>query len=299
MELDAPFRNMVDKLGEWLQSLILLIPNIVAAALIIGVAFLAARLLRRATRRVLDRFSTYGQVNRLFASLVFLAAVGVGIFIALSVLGLSKAVTALLTGVGILGLALGFAFQDITENFISGVLMAFRRPIEVGDIVEVDDYFGTVHEINLRSTIVQTFQGKHVFLPNSLVIKNPLVNYSRTDRLRIDLNCGVAYGDDLDKAERIAREAVRDVIGRDDSRDIELFYEEFGDSSINFVLQLWISYKRQTDFLASQSDAIKKLKKAFDENGITIPFPIRTLDFGVVGGERLDEILPQRMYRET
>lgn len=299
MELDAPFRNMVDKLGEWLQSLILLIPNIVAAALIIGVVFLAARLLRRATRRVLDRFSTYGQVNRLFASLVFLAAVGVGIFIALSVLGLSKAVTALLTGVGILGLALGFAFQDITENFISGVLMAFRRPIEVGDIVEVDDYFGTVHEINLRSTIVQTFQGKHVFLPNSLVIKNPLVNYSRTDRLRIDLHCGVAYGDDLDKAERIAREAVRDVIGRDDSRDIELFYEEFGDSSINFVLQLWISYKRQTDFLASQSDAIKKLKKAFDENGITIPFPIRTLDFGVVGGERLDEILPQRMYRET
>ena len=298
MELSAPFADMIDKLGEWVRSLVLLIPNFIAALLIVLLAFVVANLVRRAMRRVLDRVSAYGQVNSLFATLTYVAVVGVGIFIALSVLGLSKAVTALLAGVGVLGLALGFAFQDITENFIAGALMAFRRPLEIGDIVEVIDHFGTVEEINLRSTIIQTFQGKHVFIPNSSVIQNPLINYSRTMTLRIDLQCGVAYGDDLEKAEKVALESMRDLAGRDATRDLEVFYEEFGGSSINFVIRFWIHYTKHTDFLKARSDAIKKLKRAFDENGITIPFPITTLDFGVVGGERLDEVLPKRLYGE-
>lgn len=298
MELNAPFAEMVDKLGEWLQSLILLIPNFVAAILIVGLAFAIAGLVRRAMRRVLNRVSSYAQVNKLFATLAYIAVVGIGFFIALSILGLSKAVTALLAGVGVLGLALGFAFQDITENFIAGVLMAFRRPLEVGDIVEVGDYLGTVEEINLRTTIIRTFQGKHVFIPNSTVIQNPLVNLSRTKSLRVDLQCGVAYGDDLEKAESVAVASLKDVAGRDASRDVEIFFEEFGGSSINFVIRFWVDYATQTDFLKARSDAIKRLKKAFDENGITIPFPIRTLDFGIVGGERLDEVLPQRLYED-
>jgi small conductance mechanosensitive channel len=153
-----------------------------------------------------------------------------------------------------------------------------------------------VHDVNLRTTIVRTFQGQHVIIPNKDIFQNPLVNYSKTTSRRVDLRCGVAYGDDLQEAERVAVDAITKA---GDVEDVELFYEEFGDSSINFVLRFWIHFEKQTDFLGARSRAIKQLKGAFDEHGITIPFPIRTLDFGVVGGEKLSEVLPQQFYAQS
>lgn len=132
-----------------------------------------------------------GWVDALVAALPNIVAA------ALIVLGLSKTVTTLLAGVGILGLALGFAFQDIAENFIAGVLMAFRRPIYIGDLIESNDFVGTVEEINLRTTVIRTADGKHVLIPNSEVLQNSIVNFSRSSELRVDLACGVSYGDDL------------------------------------------------------------------------------------------------------
>ena len=180
-----------------------------------------------------------------------------------------------------------------------GVLMAFRRPLQEGDIVETNDFSGVVQDVNLRTTVVRTFDGKDVLIPNKSVFQNPLVNYSRTPDLRVDLSCGVAYGDDLEKAERVAVAAVEGVMARDPARPVELFYEAFGDSSINFTVRFWIAYRRQTDYLGARSEAVKRIKRAFDENGITIPFPIRTLDFGILGGEKLSEVLPDRWYQAS
>lgn len=100
----------------------------------------------------------------------------------------------------------------------------------------------------------------------------------------------------MEKAEEVAKEAVAGVEGRDESRDVELFYTEFGDRSINFIVRFWIPFARQPDFLAARSSAICRLKVAFDDAGLTIPFPIRTLDFGVVGGEKLAEALPAEFF---
>ena len=291
MEQSSRIADLVDKLQAWLDALVVALPNAAAALLILLVALLIARGVRKALTRLLGRFSSHEQVNRLFATLGYVAVVGTGIFIALGVLGLSKTVTTLLAGVGILGLALGFAFQDIAENFIAGVMMAFRRPIQFGDLIETNGHFGTVEDVNLRTTVLRTLDGKHVIVPNSEVIQNVVVNLSRTPDLRVDIACGVAYGDDLETAERIALEALQDVPGRDTTRDVELYYDSFGDSSINFTARFWIQYSRHIDFLSARSEAIKRLKKSFDEGGITIPFPIRTLDFGVAGGVGLDEVI--------
>lgn len=284
--------DILEKILGWVEEFVLLFPNLVVALLVLILSLLIARVARRRSRRLIDRFSTQLQVNNLFANLVYLVILSAGLFIALSVLGLNETVATLLAGVGILGLALGFAFQDIAENFIAGVLMAFSRPLEVGDIVETNDFFGTVEEVNLRSTIIRTPQGQHVLIPNSEVFSNPLKNFSRTADQRVDLNCGVSYADDLEQAERIAIQIIEGLDVRDRDREVELYYEEFGGSSINFVLRFWIRYEAQRDFMAARSEAIKALKRAFDENGITIPFPIRTLDFGIEGGVRLDEMLP-------
>ncbi len=155
---------------------------------------------------------------------------------------------------------------------------------------------GTVVDVNLRSTRVRTFQGQIAIIPNSNVFQNPVENYS-TGQRRVDISCGVAYGDDLVTAPARSRSApCRGSSFVHPDRPVDLYFNEFGDSSINFSLRFWVDFAKQTDFLGAQSEAIIAIKKAFDDGGITIPFPIRTLDFGVVGGERLDEILPRRFY---
>lgn len=298
MNLNAIFADLVDKLQGWLAALILMLPNFVAAVIVVMVAALIARLVRRAVHGVLRRTSSYTTVNNLLATIAYGFVLGVGVFTALGILQLSTAVTSLLAGVGIIGLALGFAFQDLASNFIAGVLLSIRRPFIEGDLIEKGDYLGTVTEINLRSTRLRTLQGQTVIIPNADVFTNPVVNYSTGER-RVDLRCGVAYGDDLEKAREVALAAVRGVEGVNLERPVDLYYEEFGDSSIDFVLRFWIAFQRQPDFLRARSEAVIAVKKAFDESGITIPFPIRTLDFGVVGGERLDQVLPKRFYEDA
>ncbi len=295
MDLSGVSSDLLAKLEEWIEALILLLPNFVAAVLIVVVAAVIARLVRRGVHGVLSRASSYTTVNNLLATIAYAVVLAVGVFVALGVVGLDKAVTSLLAGAGIIGLALGFAFQDLASNFISGVLLSIRRPFAEGDIVETNDHFGTVVEINLRSTVLRSFQGQTVIIPNSNVLQSALINYSTRQR-RVDLRCGVAYGDDLEAAKRVALDAVNGLGAVDQSRPVDLHYEEFGDSSINFVLRFWVDFQKQTDFLQAQSDAIIAVKGAFDAAGVTIPFPIRTLDFGVVGGERLDEVLPRRFY---
>jgi small conductance mechanosensitive channel len=179
---------------------------------------------------------------------------------------------------------------------MAGILMIFRKPFQTGDLVESSDFFGRIEKINMRDTVGRTPQGLLVIIPNRLLIDNLLTNYNGNEHRRIDLACGVAYGDDLEQAEKIAIEAVERIGERISEQPVELFYEEFGDSSINFKIRFWVQAEQKI-YLAARSKAIKTIKAAFDANGITIPFPIRTLDFGVVGGEPLRDHL--KKIRET
>jgi small conductance mechanosensitive channel len=289
---------LVTKLQTWLTEFVALLPNLAVALIVILVAFLMARLVQRGVRTLMESVSDYAHVNDLVSTIARIGVILAGFFIALSILKLTGVVAALLAGAGVVGLALGFAFQDIASNFISGFMLAIRRPFHDGDIIETNDYLGKVDEINLRTTVIDTFRGQRVIIPNKEVLGNPMVNYSQRGMRRIDLSCGVAYGDDLEKAKRVALETVEGIEYRDESRDVDLYYNEFGDSSVNFVIRFWVEFTAQTDYLRAQSDSIMRLKKAYDDADVTIPFPIRTLDFGVVGGEKLNEVLPRSMYRE-
>ncbi len=288
--LSKAYNILTDKLQGWLESLTAMLPNFAVAVIILIVFIFLAKGVRAIANRLFKRFYDKPAVQNLFSTILYFTVLGVGLMISLNVLQLKQTVESLLAGAGIIGLALGFAFQDISANFISGIMIAIRKPIQVGDIIEVKDHMGTVEKINLRVTIIKTFQGLHVIIPNKDVFQNPLTNYTRTHERRIDLEVGVSYGDDLEKVKEIAIEAVKDKSFIMDGTDVRLFYTGFGDSSINFVLQMWIQYPDQPGFLGARSDAIMAVKKAFDENGITIPFPIRTLDFGIKGGEALSEM---------
>lgn len=287
--MDKAYEIIRDKLTLWLKEIIRLLPNIALAALVLVLGFFIAKWLKNLTGKVSKRIIHNETLRNLFTSLVYIFLLGVTIFITLSVLQLDKAVTSILAGAGIIGLALAFAFQDIASNFMSGIFLSIRRPLHTNDIVKIKDYMGQVMEINLRDTVIKTFQGQMVIIPNKEVLQNPIENYSLLGKRRMDLNAGVSYGDDLEKVKEITVKAVEGIPGLTDDT-ITMFYDEFGDSSINFVLRLWVNTPQQPDYLQVKSEAIMRIKKAYDENNITLPFPIRTLDFGIKGGVPLNEI---------
>lgn len=278
------------KLGEWAEGFVAMLPNAAVALLVMILFYFIARIARFASKKILDKLSDKSAINNLFAAMVNLFVLAIGLIIALNLLHLEKTVTSLLAGAGILGLAIGFAFQDVSANFIAGILMAFRKPIQVGDIISSQGYTGVVEEIDMRVTVIRTFQGLHVIVPNKDVFQTPVTNYTKTSDRRIDLEVGISYAENLERVKKITLDAVKDLPYLLPDKEVGFYYHEFGDSSINFTIMIWVHYPDEPGFLKARSDVIIKIKKAFDENGITIPFPIRTLDFGIKGGQKLSEM---------
>lgn len=279
-----------EKLTYWLESLIKLLPNIFLAVVVLVLGLFIAKFIRKIAHKLFAKISKNITLNNLFSSIVYLTIIGIVIFTVLSILKLDKAVTSILAGAGILGLALAFAFQDIAANFMSGVFISFRKPLRVGDIVEVKDYMGKITEVNLRDTVMETFKGQVVIIPNKEVFQNPIENYSHIQKRRFDLTVGVSYGEDLEKVQKITYDAVKDISNLSEEDEVKVFFTEFGDSSINLSVRMWVNTPEQSVYNKVGSEAIIRIKKAYDENEIVIPFPIRTLDFGIKGGLPLNEV---------
>lgn len=298
MDINQAFELIVDKLSVWVQEFILLLPNIALAAVIMVFGIMISKFIRKYIRKIFKKVFHNEALINLFTSLVYVFLLGVTLFVALSVLQLDKAVTSILAGAGIIGLALAFAFQDIAANVMSGIVISIRRPLHIGDVVKIKDHMGVIVEINLRDSVIKTFQGQMVIIPNKDLLQNPIENYSLMGKRRIDLTVGVSYGEDLERVRDITLKAVADIEGTTDD-EITFFYQEFGDSSINFDIRIWVNTAEQVEFLQVKSDAVMRIKKAFDLNNITIPFPIRTLDFGIKGGQPLSEALMNNHVRSS
>jgi small conductance mechanosensitive channel len=279
---------VLQKLERWYEHIVLMLPNLLLALVVLILTFVLARLIQRGSDNLLGRVSHSVALNNLVVSVIYIVVLLLGFFFVLTILNLDKTVTTMLAGVGIIGLALGFAFQDIAANFISGVIIAVRKPFTVGDVIQSNEYFGTIERINLRTIDIRQPTGELVKLPNRKVFEAALTNFTHYGIRRIDLEVGVSYGEDLERVQRVVREAVKGIRGQVEAKEVEVVYHEFGDSSINFKARFWIKYTRQFDYVEAKSEAIIKIKKAFDKNNIMIPFPIRTLDFGIKGGEKLN-----------
>ncbi len=291
MEINEAYNLVADKLENWIDTFIQMLPNLTVALLVLIAFYVIGKLTRKMVKRLLDKVTDNKAIISLLQTVVGVMVVGIGVFIALSIVKLDGAVTSLLAGAGIIGLALGFAFQDIAANFISGIILSIRHPFGIGDIIDTNDYYGKVEKMNMRNTILRTPQGQIVYIPNKKVFETPLQNYTETGKRRIDLSCGVSYGDDLEKAKKVVIEAVESLDNYDRDQGVEFYYDEFGGSSINFKVRFWVDFRSGPDFWSARSDAIIAIAQKIEEHDIMIPFPIRTLDFGIRGGEKLNSML--------
>ena len=288
--IQEAFGTLQGKLVEWVRDLILHLPNFLVAVLIVAVGWYLARYAYGLVNRLVLRASGSQNVSELLASITRVLVVGAALFIGLSVIGLSSVVASGLAGAGIVGLAIGFALQDPLANLFSGIMMSVKELYRVGDLVETNGHLGVIQGITLRTTLLKSLQGQEVAIPNKDVLQSALVNYTTNRNRRVDLTFGVSYGDDLARVREVTKRAIEAAVDPYPGKDVQVFWTEFGDSSINGVVRFWQEATSQADFLAGRSRAIEAIKSAFDREDIMIPFPIRTLDFGIRGGEKLSEM---------
>jgi small conductance mechanosensitive channel len=269
---------IISKLQTWYESIVEMLPNIIMALFVFILSYFFAKGVRYVfTKIIFKRWENY-ELKRILGKIVQLVALIIGFMFALSIVKLDKTVTSILAGVGVLGLALGFAFQDIAANFISGLFMASKKPFEIGDMIEINGVTGTVKSLNLRTTQIETFDGNDIIIPNKDVFQNPIKNFVITPYQRILINIGVSYSDNLELVKKKTLELVTTFDGIIQDKEPQLFYKEFGDSSINFEVRFWVPHGQKSKYLEYQSNAIIAIKKMFDQEGFNIPFPIRTID---------------------
>ena len=216
-----------------------------------------------------------------------------GFIIAINILNLDKAVTSILAGIGILGFALGFALQDMTANLIAGIALVIndKYPFKVGDYIKTNDIEGDVLNIDLRSTSLKTNMGQHVIIPNKQIYENPITNFSSLKKRRIDIEVGVSYGEDLEKVEQVTLACLKEIPFLSKKEELQFYFEKFSDSSIDYRLIVWVTFNNKMEHFKARHYVIKAIKQAYNDNAITIPFPIRTLDFGIKGGVQLSQEL--------
>jgi small conductance mechanosensitive channel len=270
---------LITQLTSWWQGLVAMTPNIIAAILIVLLFYGLARIAKIIVRKFVSRTELPVSIQRILTGTTSISITLVGFIIGLSVLGLQKAVTTTLAGAGVVGLALGFAFQDVAANFISGLFLVMRKPFAVDDIIAVKDQLGSVVEINLRATKIETPDGQMVYIPNKDVFQNDVTNYSEIGVRRVDIACGVAYDSDLDQAQKTAQETIRKLPFIEKDMPVQIFFDNFGGSSIDFSIRFWIDFTTPADYPKAQDKAIRAINQSFSDAGIDIPFPVRTINF--------------------
>jgi small conductance mechanosensitive channel len=277
MQLSELLDPIAQKLDKWGVEGAKLVPNLILAILLLIVFRYLASYGSRLVKRFLMRISHNEALVSLLSAVTKIIIFTIGLFFALGIMGLEKTVASMVAGAGVLALAIGFAFQDLTTNFISGAFIAIQRPIQVGDVIETNGFLGKVKSINLRSVVLDNFSGQNVELPSKDIFQKPIVNYTHSGERRIILQCGVGYDSDLEQVERVAIAAVKSIDHLSTTRNVDLEFQEFGESSIDFRILFWID-PLKTGPGPAKSAAIKSIKAAFDSENISIPFPIRTLD---------------------
>jgi small-conductance mechanosensitive channel len=281
------------KLTHWLETGVQQIPNLIVAIIFILFFSFFVRIAGKVISNVLRRALESRQVADLITAILKSGLMLVGIFISLDFIGLKGTVTSLLAGAGIIGLAIGFAFQDMTENLIAGIVMGIRKSFKIGDVIEANGVFGTVHAINLRNTLVENFSGQIDIIPNKILFRNILTNFTTMGVRKVEVPVSISYADDPDQAAKVITNSLKkcDFVIR--KNEINVFAESFGDSAINLLVWFWIDYPGEPGFMAARHGAISNIKKSLENADILIPFPIRTLDFGAKGGKELNTVLSE------
>ncbi|MHA7130517.1 mechanosensitive ion channel family protein [Algoriphagus namhaensis] len=267
--MDYAFDFNWDETLSWLKTLG------IALAILFAFFFLANFLQNLLKNRLVKRMDDPLLAN--FISVIFrLVILVIGFMVVFRVVGLTGVVSGLLAGAGITAFVIGFALKDIGENFLAGILLAFKRPFRVGDIVDIAGQRGTVLTMNLRDTQLKTLDGKDVFIPNATIIKNPLTNFTIDGFLRYDFIIGLDYGSDYHKAMEVILQEVQQVDGvLTDAKKPSVWIADLAESTLNLQVTFWVdTFDRTRSDMRTKTEAIIAVLEALEKAGFNLPSKI-------------------------
>lgn len=230
-------------------------------------------------------------LKQLFITLSKIGVWTLGIIIAATIIFPSLTPAKMLAALGLGSVAVGFAFKDVFENFLAGILIMLREPMRIGDFIECEGVEGRIENITIRDTYVRQTDDELILVPNAHLFKNPVQVVTDKQYRRHEITAGVGYGEDVDKCRDIIQKAVEGIDGILKDRPVQVFAKEFGDSSINYTVRWWAGSK-PIDMHKTRDKAISAIKRALDDAGVEIPFPYRTLTFSEplkIEGHMMDE----------
>lgn len=274
-----PLQILLNQLTEMSREIVAALPQLLIALIVISVTYLVTIFTSSLVKRLLKRSNLRPSLKNLLKILLSLGIWVFGIMIAAVIAFPNLTPTKILAGLGIGSVAIGFAFKDVFENFLAGIIILLRREMRIGDFIECDGLEGEVENILIRETHIRQTDGQLVIAPNSMLFKQPLTIRTDIDDRRTTIICGIAYDEDVDKARDVISNAVKSCSTvRQDKRPIQIFAQEFADSSINFEVTWWTG-SNPLDIRQSRDEVISSVKRELDQAGIEIPFPYRTLTF--------------------
>lgn len=237
--------------------------------------YLTSHIRKLLVSKIFPRYDMNVGVSQSIATIIRYILVIVGLFVIFQTSGIDLSAIGLL--VGALGIGIGFGLQNITNNFISGIIILFERPVKVGDRIEIDDLAGNIVNISARATTIITNDNIAVIVPNSDLVSNRVINWSHNDRnVRLNFPVGVSYNEDPEKIRKLLLEVANANQGVLQNPPPDILFENFGDSSLDFNLRVWTDeYSDKPKVLKSQ--LYYAIFKKFKEHEVEIPFPQRDL----------------------
>lgn len=276
------YLNYIDTLRDQLNAMgegfIASLPSLAIALFIVLLTWIVARFAVRISDMIVGRTDIRSSLKNLVDTIVRLTIWVVGLFIAAVVVMPDLTPASLLAGLGIGAVAIGFAFQDIFENFFAGILIMLREKMQIGDVIECEGITGKVEHITLRETHVRKLSGELTVVPNSILFKNPVEILTDVEQRRHEVVVGVSYDTNLDHAATVIQRAVESVSDVLASKGIDIFAQEFNSSSVDFLVRWWAGASPR-DGWESKDKVVRAIKAGLDDAGIEIPFPYVTHTF--------------------
>ncbi|MEP7251291.1 MAG: mechanosensitive ion channel family protein [Ginsengibacter sp.] len=274
--------DILSKLNAYYHTMLKLLPRVGLAIAVLIIGIIVAGWLTSFFRKKINLKAEDKLMVGFLSKAIKIVLIIIIFLLALNIAGLSGISAALLATAGASAVVIGFAFKDIAQNFLAGIILAFNRPFNIGDTVQVEDVFGTVIAMEFRYTKIDTFDGRSVYIPNSDVLTKPVFNYTEDGFFRTDYVLGIAYENDTDLAKKLIQECLdtHEELVHDEKHINFVVEDEVAPSTVNLKIYIWIpteDFRRR--MLEIRGRVITKTKTVLESNGFNLPADITELKF--------------------
>ena len=277
MRLD--FSEATRAVQQMLNGFIERLPYLLVALVVFIIFYSVSRGVRSLVRQISERARRHQNLALVLGRVAQGLIIFVGLLVALVIAIPGFTPGQLVSILGISSVAVGFAFRDILQNFLAGILILLSEPFRLGDQIKIGEFEGTVEDIQTRATFIRTYDGRRVVIPNASLFTNSVTVNTAFEKRRLQYDFGIGYGDDIARAKQTVLETVRGIPEILHEPAPDALVVELGGSSVNIRLRYWVSPSRRYDVLMAQDAVLERVKNALQQAGIDLPFPTQQILF--------------------